>query len=89
MRSAALTSFALVALVLASTAAPAPTGWCHLLPTVSGNEAIVNRHALEQGDSFTLPAKDGTARVNCVRVNQDSVLIAVAGEVEPHVLRFK
>jgi hypothetical protein len=89
MRSAALTSFALVGLVLASTAAPAPTGWRHLLPTVSGNVAIVNGQTLEVGDSAAMPAKNGTARVNCVRITRDSVLIAVEGEDELRVLSFK
>ena len=51
--------------------------------------AIINGQTLEEGDSITLPAKDGTARVNCVKITQDSVLIAVEGEDEPRVLRLR
>ena len=49
MRTAALTSFALISVVLASTAAPALTGWHRWLPTVSGNLAITKERA-ERGD---------------------------------------
>ena len=49
MRTAALTSCALIGLVLVSTAAPAPTGWRRFLPTVSGNVAIVKERA-ERGE---------------------------------------
>src|ERR1019366_9179260 len=49
MRTAALTSLALISLVLVSTAAPAPTGWPRLLPTVSGNLAITKERA-ERGE---------------------------------------
>jgi TPR repeat protein len=51
--------------------------------------AIINGQTLEVGDSVTMPAKAGTARINCVKINQDSVLVAVEGEGEPRVLRFK
>jgi hypothetical protein len=51
--------------------------------------AIINGQTFEEGDSVAMPAKDGTARVNCVKIRQDSVLIAVEGEGEPRVLRFK
>jgi hypothetical protein len=51
--------------------------------------AIVNGQTLEEGDSVTMTAKNGTARVNCIKINQDSVLIAVEGEGEPRTLRFK
>lgn len=51
--------------------------------------AIVNGQTLEEGDSITLPVKDGTARLNCVKIAQDSVLIAVEGEDEPRVLRLR
>jgi hypothetical protein len=51
--------------------------------------AIINGQTLEEGDSVVMPAKDGTARVNCVKITQDSVLIAVEGEGEPRLLRFK
>jgi hypothetical protein len=56
---------------------------------VSGNVAIVNGQTLEVGDSAAMPAKNGTARVNCVRITRDSVLIAVEGEDELRVLSFK
>ena len=49
MKTVALTSFALVSLMLVSTAAPAPTGWRRFLPTVSGNVAIAKERA-ERGE---------------------------------------
>ena len=49
MRTAALTSFVLISMVLASTAAPAATGWRHLLPTVSGDLATTKERA-ERGE---------------------------------------
>ena len=51
--------------------------------------AIINGQTLEEGDTATMPARDGTARVNCVKIKQDSVLIAVEGEGEPRVLRLR
>lgn len=51
--------------------------------------AIINGQTLEVGDSVVMSAKDGTARVNCVKISQDSVLIAVEGEDEPRVLRLR
>jgi hypothetical protein len=49
MRSAALTSVALVGIVLASTAAAAPAGWRRWLPSVSGKLATTKEQA-ELGD---------------------------------------
>src|ERR1035438_2610647 len=49
MRTATLTSFALIGVVLASAAAPTPSGWRRLLPTVSGNVAITKERA-ERGE---------------------------------------
>ena len=40
-------------------------------------------------DGGAMPAKDGTARVNCVKITQDSVLVAVEGEGEPRVLHLR
>ena len=51
--------------------------------------AIINGQTLEEGDSVAMPAKTGTARVNCVKITQDSVLIAVEGEGEPRVLHLR
>ena len=51
--------------------------------------AIINGQTLEEGDSVAMAAKDGTARINCVKITRDSVLIAVEGEGEPRVLRLK
>ena len=51
--------------------------------------AIINGQTLEEGDSVVMPAKDGTARINCVKITQDSVLVAVEGEGEPRRLRLK
>ena len=51
--------------------------------------AIINGRTLEKGDSTVMPAKDGTARVTCVNITQDYVLVAVEGEEEPRVLRLR
>ena len=51
--------------------------------------AIINGQTLEEGDSFTVPARDGTARINCVKITPESVQIAVEGEGEPRVLRLR
>jgi hypothetical protein len=51
--------------------------------------AIINGQTLEVGDSVVMPAKDGTARVNCVKITQDSVLVAVEGEGEPRILHLR
>ena len=51
--------------------------------------AIINGQTLEVGDSVVMPAKDGTARVNCVKITQDTVLVAVEGEGEPRVLHLR
>jgi hypothetical protein len=51
--------------------------------------AIINGQTLEEGDSFVLPVKDGTARITCVKITPDSVQLAVTGEEEPRVLRLK
>jgi TPR repeat protein len=49
MRTAVLTSLALVGMTLVGTAAPAQPWWHRLLPTVSGNLAITKEQA-ERGD---------------------------------------
>jgi hypothetical protein len=51
--------------------------------------AIVNGQTLEEGDSVAMPARTGTARVNCVKITQDTVLVAVEGEGEPRVLHLR
>jgi len=50
MRTAALTGFALISLVLASAAAPPLSGWRRLLPTVAGDLAITKERG-ERGDA--------------------------------------
>ena len=105
MRSAALTSFALVGLVLASTAAPAPTGWRHLLPTVSGNVAITKERAergeansqVELADSLAanwlVVQAIGWYRKAAEQGNVEAKFrlggILIEGEDEPRVLSFK
>ena len=105
MRSAALTSFALVGLVLASTAAPAPTGWRRLLPTVSGKVAITKERA-ERGEANSqVELADNLAANQLVAqavewyrkaAEQGNVEakfrlgdILIEGEDEPRVLSFK
>jgi hypothetical protein len=51
--------------------------------------AIITGQTLEEGDSVTMPAKEGTARLNCVKITRDAVLVAVEGENEPRVLHLR
>ena len=51
--------------------------------------AIINGQTLEEGDSVAVPVKDGTARVNCVRITREAVLVAVEGEGEPRILHLR
>src|ERR1035441_307933 len=45
MRTATLTSFALIGVVLAGAAAPTPSGWRRLPPTGAGNGALTKERA--------------------------------------------
>lgn len=49
--------------------------------------AIINGRTLEAGGSVLMSTKGGPARVNCVKITRDSVLVEVEGEEEPRVLR--
>jgi len=51
--------------------------------------AIINGRTFEEGDSGEVPARDGPARITCLKVTPDSVMIAVEGETEPRLLRMK
>jgi hypothetical protein len=51
--------------------------------------AIINGRTFEEGDSGEVPARDGPARITCLKVAPDSVLIAVDGETEPRILHMK
>ena len=51
--------------------------------------AIINGQTLEEGDSVAMAAKDGIARVNCLKITLDSVLVAIEGETEARVLRLR
>jgi hypothetical protein len=51
--------------------------------------AIINGQTFEEGDSAALPVKDGTARINCVKITRESVLVVIDGEGEPRELRLK
>ncbi len=51
--------------------------------------AIINGQTLEQGDSFAMPVRDGTARVTCVKITPDSVLVAIEGEDKPRALHMR
>jgi TPR repeat protein len=51
--------------------------------------AIINGRTFEEGDSGEVPARDGPARITCLKVALDSVLIAVDGETEPRLLHMK
>ena len=51
--------------------------------------AIINGQTLEEGDSVAMAVKDGTARVICLKITQDSVQVAIEGESEPRLLRLR
>jgi TPR repeat protein len=51
--------------------------------------AIINGQTVETGDWVAVPVKNSTARVNCVKITSDSVLVAIEGEDEPRVLHLR
>ncbi len=51
--------------------------------------AVINGRTLSEGESATIPVKPGTLTIKCLKIERDSVLIAVAGEDSPRTLRLK
>ena len=51
--------------------------------------AIINGQFFEEGDTTPLPTRTGTARIKCLKIAPDSVLIAVEGESEPRRLSLR
>lgn len=51
--------------------------------------AIINSKTFAEGESGTIPFKPVPLAVKCLKIDKDSVLIAVDGEDAPRVLRLK
>lgn len=51
--------------------------------------AVVNGKTLGEGESATVSVKPGTLTIKCLKIEKDSVQIAVEGEGAPRVLRLK
>lgn len=51
--------------------------------------AIINGRTIEEGDSADIPGKEGTTRVNCLKIEPTSVRIVVQGEAEPRTLTLR
>lgn len=51
--------------------------------------AVINGRTLSEGESATVSVKPGTLVVKCLKIEKDSVLIAVEGEDQPRLLRMK
>jgi len=51
--------------------------------------AIINGQTVEVGDALALPVRDGTARINCLKITPEAVEIEVEGEDEPRLLHMR
>jgi hypothetical protein len=51
--------------------------------------AVINGKTLSEGESATVSVKPGTLNIKCLKIEKDSVQIAVEGEDSPRLLRFK
>jgi hypothetical protein len=51
--------------------------------------AVVNGKTLSEGESATVSVKPGTLRINCLKIEKESVLITVEGEDAPRLLRLR
>ena len=51
--------------------------------------AVINRRSLEVGESAPIPVKGGTLDVKCLQIGAHAVLVEVAGEDQPRLLRFE
>ena len=51
--------------------------------------AVINGKTLSEGESATLSAKPGTLTIKCLKIEKESVLIAVDGEDTPRLLHLR
>jgi Sel1 repeat len=51
--------------------------------------AIINGKTLSEGESAVITLKTGKAKIKCLKIEKDSVMIAVEGESEPRRLQLK
>lgn len=57
--------------------------------TIGGRPlAVINRRTLTIGESVEILVNGGTIEVKCLEIEEDAVLVQVAGEAEPRLLRF-
>lgn len=51
--------------------------------------AVINGKTLSEGEYATISVKPGTLRIKCLKIEKDSVQIAVEGEDAPRLLRLR
>jgi hypothetical protein len=51
-------------------------------------QAVINGNILEEGESAMFSLKSGSLNVKCLKIQKDFVLISIAGEDQPRVLRL-
>ena len=51
--------------------------------------AVINGKTLSEGESATIAVKPGTLTIKCLKIEKNSVLIAVDGEDVPRLLRLR
>jgi len=51
--------------------------------------AVINGKTLSEGESTKIPVKPGTLNIKCLKIEKDSVLIAIEGENTPRLLPLK
>lgn len=51
--------------------------------------ATINGKSLAEGESTIILLKEGALRIKCVQIKPDTVLLAIEGENEPHLLTMK
>jgi hypothetical protein len=55
---------------------------------MTNSQAVINGQTLEEGESATFSLKPGPLNVKCLKIQKDSVLISIAGEDQPRILRL-
>lgn len=48
--------------------------------------AIINRRTIAEGESASIPVEGGTVSVKCLKISEDSVLVAIDQESEPRLI---
>jgi hypothetical protein len=51
--------------------------------------AVINGKTLSEGESAAISVKPGTLRINCLKIEKESVLTTVEGEDAPRLLRLR